>query len=293
VRILITNDDGVNAPGISALARAARTTGHDLVIVAPLGDHSGAGAAVGPVHQREGVAYESFTLSGIEDVPTFGVDGPPALATILACLGSFGPTPDLVLSGINHGANLGRSALHSGTIGATLTGAQFALRGLAVSIRWGEEPIPWDSPAAIAMALLPHLLSTPPGTVWNLNVPDVPLEAVRGVRHGRLGRTGTIRSALRQDGSDIPPGDRPELALPPLGAGVLQLGLSMPGVNAPAGAPVLDDEDLVTDAELVSANFASLTALVGVREGPEEEHRTLSEAVARLAPLHTLGFHAG
>ena len=75
-------------------------------------------------------------------MPTYGIDGPPALAVILACVGGFGPRPDIVLSGINHGVNVGRSAMHSGTVGAALTGAHFGLRCLAVSIRWGDDPVP-------------------------------------------------------------------------------------------------------------------------------------------------------
>ena len=64
-------------------------------------------------------------IPGLAQVPTYGIDGPPALAVIVACIEGFGPRPDLVVSGINHGINAGRSALHSGTVGATLTGAQF------------------------------------------------------------------------------------------------------------------------------------------------------------------------
>ena len=148
MRILITNDDGVFAPGIAALARglhAAFGDEHELVVVAPLTDHSGAGAAVGPVYERESIPYEHVDIPGLADVPTFGIDGSPALSVILACIEGFGPPPDLVVSGINHGINAGRSAMHSGTVGAALTGAQFGVRGLAVSIAWATEPDYWDT----------------------------------------------------------------------------------------------------------------------------------------------------
>ena len=157
MRILITNDDGVFAPGIAALARgpARRLRAeHELVVVAPLVDHSGAGAAVG----RSTNASRSPTSSRY---PRPGrrshlrIEGPPALAVILACIEGFGPRPDLVVSGINHGINAGRSALHSGTVGATLTGAQFGVRGLAVSIAWGEEPDTWETPVGLAAASSP------------------------------------------------------------------------------------------------------------------------------------------
>ena len=144
MRILITNDDGVFAPGIAALARglhAAFGAEHELVVVAPLTDHSGAGAAVGPVYERESIPYEHVDIPGLADVPTYGIDGSPALAVILGCIEGFGDRPDMIVSGINHGINAGRSALHSGTVGATLTGAQFGIRGLAVSIAWATEPV--------------------------------------------------------------------------------------------------------------------------------------------------------
>jgi 5'-nucleotidase len=266
VRILVTNDDGVRAPGIAALARAAHRTGHEVVVVAPLVDYSGSGAAVGPVHSREGVDYESHVIEEL-DVPAYGIDGPPALAVILACVGGFGPRPDLVLSGVNHGINVGRSAMHSGTVGAALTGAHFGLRALAVSIRWGEEPVPWETPAGMAGALVPLLCESRQGTVLNLNVPNLPLAEVRGVRRGRLSRGGSIRSAVHEPaGAESGAGgarpalpDHPHLSLPPAGSGTLRLDLAPPGSARP-------DEDLETDAGLVAANFASLTALVGVRE---------------------------
>ncbi len=163
MRILVTNDDGVRAPGIAALARMAAATGHEVVVVAPMVDYSGAGAAVGPVHSRDGVDYETYEIDGLDGVPTYGIDGPPALAVILACVGGFGPRPDLVLSGINHGVNVGRSALHSGTVGAALTAAHFGLRCLAVSIRWGSDPVPWDTPATLAGGLIPVLAGAPAG----------------------------------------------------------------------------------------------------------------------------------
>ena len=182
MRILVTNDDGVRAPGIAALARMAASTDHEVVVVAPMVDYSGAGAAVGPVHARDGVDYETYEIEGLAGVPTFGLDGPPALAVILTCVGGFGPPPDLVLSGINHGVNVGRSALHSGTVGAALTAAHFGLRSLAVSIRWGNDPVPWSTPAALAGALIPVLAEAPAGTTLNLNVPNVAWSDLRGMR---------------------------------------------------------------------------------------------------------------
>ena len=272
MRILVTNDDGVRAPGIAALALAAVSTGHDVVVVAPLIDYSGSGAAVGPVHSRDGVDYEAHAIEGLGDLPTYGIDGPPALAVILACVGGFGPRPDIVLSGINHGVNVGRSALHSGTVGAALTAAHFGLRCLAVSIRWGDDPVPWETPATMASALVPVLERSPAGTTLNLNVPNVALGELRGLRHGRLGRGGTIRSAVHVTGDDPTP--LPHVALPPGPSGTLRLDLTAPGSSTRV------DPD--TDAGLLARGYASLTPLVGVREAGAEADDVLDSALEAL-----------
>lgn len=255
MRILVTNDDGVRAPGIAALAAAAVSSGHDVVVVAPLVDYSGAGAAVGPVHSRDGVDFERVEIDGLGGVPTYGIDGPPALAVILACVGGFGPVPEIVLSGINHGANVGRSTMHSGTVGAALTAAHFRLRALAVSIRYGEDPVPWHTPSTLASALIPVLAAAPETTVLNLNVPDVPLASLRGVREAGLARGGTIRSAVHE-GSEHPEGGH--VPVPPFGSGTLRLNLTAPWIDT--------SDDLTTDAQLLAQDYAALTGLLGVRE---------------------------
>ncbi len=277
MRILITNDDGVFAPGIAALARGLDTAlGSDaeLVVVAPLVDHSGAAAAVGRVYERESIPFETVEIPGLEHVPTFGIDGPPALAVILACIGGFGDRPDVVVSGINHGVNAGRSALHSGTVGAVLTGAQFGLTGLAVSLAWGTEPIPWETPVALAAAVVPSLAAMASATVLNLNVPAVPLERLRGVRHGTLGRAGLIRSA-RQDGGTDPIGD----SLVDRTGGAVTLTLR--GGRGSDPAEERAEIDPATDAGAIAAGWASLTPLTGVREDRTESgERALADALA-------------
>ena len=221
-------------------------------------------------------------------LPIYGVDGPPALGVILACVGGFGQRPDMVLSGINHGVNVGRSALHSGTIGAVLTAAQFGIRGLAISIRFGPDPVPWRTAADLAEALVPVLEIAPPATVLNLNVPDVELGQLKGVRAARLGRGGTIRSVsydaaehrhsehryrehekeLLQKPRRVFP--RPLIsddALPPGPSGTMHLDLAIPG-SAGQEAPAEHDPTDV-DALLIGRNFATITALAGVHEATD------------------------
>ena len=263
MRILITNDDGVFAPGIAALARglAAGLGGdHELFVVAPLADHSGAGAAVGPVYERESIPFEPVDIPGLADVPTFGIEGPPALAVILACIDGFGPRPDLVVSGINHGINAGRSALHSGTVGAALTGAQFGIRGLAVSIAWGEDPVPWETPVSLAVAIVPVLAALDPATILNLNVPALAPHLLRGLRHGSLGTVGLIRS-VRPESTPFPVGGPP--VDPTSGAITLTLRGTGVGPDRVAEQAELEPD---SDAALLAEGWATITPLLGVRE---------------------------
>lgn len=261
MRVLVTNDDGVHAPGLGALTAAlARWAGdaHDVVVVAPLANHSGASAAVGTVYEREAISYRRIRLPGAEEVPTYGVDASPALAVIAGVLGGFGPRPDVVVSGINLGVNVGQSILYSGTVGATLAGAQFGLRGLAVSLRSGRPPEQWSTAARIALCVLPVLLGAPPATVLNLNVPSLPLEELRGVRRARIGAARIVKGAT--------PG---AAAGPAAVAGTegevrLARGSAIPSLGPEEGGrPAPDD-----DAALIAAGYATLTPIAGVHEDP-------------------------
>ncbi|MGH9108846.1 MAG: 5'/3'-nucleotidase SurE [Acidimicrobiales bacterium] len=265
MRILVTNDDGVHAPGlaglVTALARWADQAPpgeqRQVVVVAPLANHSGASAAVGTVYERTAISYRAVELPGAGDVPVYGLDASPALSVIVGCLGAFGPRPDLVMSGINLGVNVGRSVLHSGTVGAALTGAQLGLRGLAVSLRSGSSPEQWGTASTLAVATLPELSAAPAGTVLNLNVPSVPLGELRGVRRARISGSGIVRSAgnARLAGGGPAGGGDPDE-----GEVRLALGAAVPSLGRLEG---LDPDD---DASLVAAGYASLTPLVGVRE---------------------------
>src|SRR5947199_9066406 len=138
LRVLVTNDDGIAAPGLTALAAAVHALGDEVVVAAPATDHSGASSAIGPMGGPDGVAVTPVELDGIPEVPAFAVDAPPALIVIIGRLGAFGDPPDVVVSGINPGPNTGRSTLHSGTVGAALTAANMGLSGLAVRVGAGQ-----------------------------------------------------------------------------------------------------------------------------------------------------------
>ncbi len=258
MRLLITNDDGVQAPGLHALVRAVAQwmkespgdTVREAMVVAPLTNQSGMSSAVGDVFGRQGVPYERIVIDGAESIDAFGLDATPALCTIIGALGSLGYRPDVVLSGINAGANVGRSVLHSGTIGAILTGAQLGLSGLAVSIQWGDD-VHFDTAAAVAVEVLNGLEHAPARTLLNLNVPNLPASEFRGVRRGRISTAGIIKAAGPAAGG-APLEDRGELPLR-LGAATPQLG-------------DVSDEEPEDDGALVVAGYASLTPLRGVHE---------------------------
>ncbi|MDL5351649.1 5'/3'-nucleotidase SurE [Microbacterium sp. zg-YB36] len=197
-RALLTNDDGISAPGLHALARAARASGLDIVIAAPAVQSSGASASIMAEDHDGRIAVERRTLVGLEHVPAFAVKGGPGLIALIAAHGAFGPPPEIVLSGVNHGANVGRAILHSGTVGAALTGGLNGARAVAVSLDVGMRPseFHWDAAADAALGLLPDLLQRPPGTVINVNAPNT--ASNRGIRESALAPFGIVQTTLSE-----------------------------------------------------------------------------------------------
>jgi 5'-nucleotidase len=257
VRIVVTNDDGVHAAGIAALARAFDADGHDVLVVAPLDETSGAGAGVGPIHtMRTGIHVDKVEVPELAGIETLGIDALPALAVIAACMGAFGPPPELVVAGVNAGRNMGRAVLHSGTVGAALTAAHFGNRGLAVSIQTGAaSPVHYETATAIAVRLAPLVAAAPPRMVLNCNVPNPPPAELRGLRLAHLARSGLIRSVLAD--AEVPR---------------LQLDLAL-------GDPPPEDG---SDEALTSAGYATLTPLVGVSEDRSPEVVEVAEELVRI-----------
>ncbi|MCU1459238.1 MAG: putative acid phosphatase [Actinomycetia bacterium] len=194
MRILVTNDDGIGSQGLRVLAERLAAAGHDVFVVAPTGERSGAGAAIGPLHQAGPmpvIEHEWPALGG----PAFAIDAPPAAAVYAACLGGFGAAPDIVVSGINPGPNTGHLVLHSGTVGAAMTGAVLGVPSLAVSIGIGQ-PVHWATAAEYAAGAVDWVLEradTP--LTLNMNVPNTPLEEIKGVREAELARYGSVWAA--------------------------------------------------------------------------------------------------
>jgi 5'-nucleotidase len=262
MRILITNDDGISAPGMEVLARSVARwiercpegETREAIIVAPHENYSGMSSAVGDVHGHPYVHYKRFTISGAESIPAYSLEGPPALCAILGTVGYFNFRPNMILSGINAGANVGRSVLHSGTIGAILTGAQLGLSGLAVSVQWGEN-VHFETAGEVAVEVLQELMNAPTRTLFNLNVPNLPVSELKGVRRGRISTAGLIKGGGSRTAAE-PLADEGELQIR-LGAATPELG-------------DVSDEDADEDGALLAAGYASLTPL----KGPQEDTDT-------------------
>jgi 5'-nucleotidase len=298
VRILVTNDDGVGAPGLAGLTRAlvrwteqaGDGTGapHEIVVVAPSSNYSGAGAAVGSVSDGTSIAYQRAAVEGAGEVEAYGLDASPALSVIVGALGAVGPKPDLVLSGINHGVNVGRSILHSGTVGAALTASQLGIRALAVSLRAGADPDPWGSAADLAVALIPLLVAAPARTVLNLNVPHLPLSEIRGVRWARVSGAGLIKSARGSGGAGWEAPNPEEMEGPAVAEAARATIKGAPGergeIVLSVGSPFPQSDDLdpdeasTEDATLVAQGYAALTALRGPRAEDDPELVTQIDA---------------
>lgn len=191
-RILLTNDDGIDSPGLRALARSLAAS-FEVIVAAPARDMSGSGTGIGRFDHAAGVELTPVEIEGVGRA--YSIDGPPGLAVTAAALGAFGPVPDLIVSGVNAGINTGHSIIHSGTVGAALTAQTFKLKGLAVSLAQSD-PWLWGTAVHFAMPATHWLLGRKHGpNVLNVNVPALPIEEVAGVHWADLDEFGYIRVA--------------------------------------------------------------------------------------------------
>jgi 5'-nucleotidase len=197
MRILVTNDDGVESPGIINVAEALRELG-DVIVVAPDGDRS---AISHRVTFREPV--EMAPVRG-RSVTTYSCSGTPADCVILGAYEAFDEFPDLLVSGINCGANLGDDINYSGTVAAAIEGSIIGIPSIAVSlaIQWGdrETPFNWQSASDLTLRLVREWRTRLPQTSFlNLNVPNVPDGTLRGIRVTRQGRKRYEERLLREE----------------------------------------------------------------------------------------------
>ncbi len=181
MRILVSNDDGVDAPGIKALAKGLREAGHEVLVVAPDRDRSG--------------ASNSLTLDApirvVQlDAQTWKVYGTPTDCVHVAITGMLDIEPDIVVSGINNTANLGDDVIYSGTVAAAMEGRFLGLPAVAMSLVTADHNGKHYETAARAAVEIVARLSRDPlpaDTILNVNVPDLPWSEIRGFETGRLG----------------------------------------------------------------------------------------------------------
>jgi len=203
---LVTNDDGIESPGLTALVGCAVDCGFQAIVAAPARESSGTSAGLTAAEDHRQIASERRTLPGLADVPAYAVAAHPGLIVHTAARGAFGQVPDVLLSGINRGANVGRAVLHSGTVGAALTASVNGIRALAVSLDVGldRDARPrWGSATEAIRRALDLLLAAEPGAVLNLNVPNLAPERLRPLRRASLASFGTVQSRVKRldDGS--------------------------------------------------------------------------------------------
>ena len=194
MQILAVNDDGIHAPGLRALRDALLEIG-DVQVVAPLMEQSG-------VSHRITYLHPILVREVQEEGRHFGwaVDGSPADCVKMGILEFCPRRPDLVVSGVNSGANVGINVLYSGTVAAAIEGAFFGITSIAVSLSQGTPP---DYPAAArrAVGLIEQVREREPrpGSLWNVNFPDSSSAGPRGVRVCAMGvhrHTDTIEKRV-------------------------------------------------------------------------------------------------
>src|SRR5689334_21469482 len=185
MQILLTNDDGIYAPGLAAMERALRRLG-DVLVVAPAVEQSGVGHSItflSPLMAKE--VFDGERRRG------WAVEGSPADCVKLA-LAEFCPMPDLLVSGINGGLNLGINVLYSGTVAGATEGAVFGLPSFAVSLEY-DENAKFDAAADIAVRLIEQVLklrARDGHTLYNINIPTVAFERETKVRIVPMGTVG-------------------------------------------------------------------------------------------------------
>lgn len=179
MRILVSNDDGYQAPGIRCLADALRAIA-DVTVVAPERNRSGASNSL----------TLEYPLRATEVSPgVVFVDGTPTDCVHLALTGLLDRDPDMVVAGINAGANLGDDVLYSGTVAAATEGRFLGYPAIAVSLV-GEDLRHYETAARAAIQLIKRLQHDPlpADTILNVNVPNIPWEQLEGFEATRLGR---------------------------------------------------------------------------------------------------------
>jgi len=206
VRVLISNDDGYRAEGLRRLAEAQRPLA-EITIVAPDRNRSGA---------SNSLTLETPLRVERVEPDLYYVNGTPTDCVHIAITGLLDHEPDVLISGINNGANLGDDVLYSGTVAAAMEGRFLGIPSIAVSLVLnGREH--YETAAKLVRKLVERNITDPLPTdsILNINVPDVPFEEIKGVRATRLGFRHKSEPAVKA----LDPHSRPIWWIGPAGAG--------------------------------------------------------------------------
>jgi 5'-nucleotidase len=198
MRILVTNDDGINAPGLTVLRQIAEALSDDVWVVAPETNQSGASHSL--------TLHEPLRCREVGE-RTYAVRGTPTDCVIMAVRHILlKKPPTVVLSGVNQGANIAEDVTYSGTIAGAMEGALLGIRSFALSLTYGfddDGTIHWETPLALGPELIRQLLAAklPPDILLNINFPDLPPEKVEGIRVTTQGRRdpGMLHIDQRKD----------------------------------------------------------------------------------------------
>jgi 5'-nucleotidase len=228
MKILISNDDGVYAPGLNCLAKALATIA-EITVVAPDRNRSGASNSLTLDAPLRTMTMENGYIS---------VSGTPTDCIHIAVTGLLKEMPDMVVSGINEGANLSDDVLYSGTVAAATEGRFLGLPSIAISLE-GPKCLHYNTAAKVAIMMVQRLEREPLAfdTILNVNVPDLPLAELRGFQVTRLGTRHVAEPTIQ--------------AVDPRGRKIYWIG--QPGPEEDAGPG--------TDFYAVHAGYVSITPL--------------------------------
>lgn len=189
MRILLSNDDGVYAPGLAVLAESLREIA-DIDVVAPDRNRSGASNSL--------TLHNPIRIQRLEN-GFISVEGTPTDCVHLALTGLLDKQPDMVVAGINAGANLGDDVLYSGTVAAATEGRFLGLPAVAISLT-GREFRHYQTAGEVAKRLVKkvHLLDLPGQIILNVNVPDIPMHILQGLEVTRLGTRHCAEPTIQQ-----------------------------------------------------------------------------------------------
>ena len=229
MHILMSNDDGYLAEGLVTLAAALAEIA-EISVVAPDKNRSAA---------SNSLTLESPLRAHSTDNGFIKVDGTPTDCVHLAITGLLENEPDMVIAGINHGANLGDDVIYSGTVAAATEGRFLGLPAIAISLASCEEPSHFATAAHVAVNLVRHLIDNPlpRDILLNVNVPDVPIAELKGYQATRLGQRHKSEPVVKQ--------------LDPRGRPIYWVG--PPGAEQDAGPG--------TDFYAINAGYVSVTPL--------------------------------